>query len=238
MDTLKANALKIHMEEFPTYEEMEGDLGKVLTLLEESFQEGCLWGSGVKTVGDFTNKYQAYKNILMLINGLDKYLQQKVSNRVAHYVLTFVDEPVFALNYWEPEELVELLLPTLEAAQTEPMPAEKNVNLWGIREAFVRSQGVLTEDLEEEFLYEYCDVVCDEVLVYTVEYMVNEALKTGSLDVDMLLSGGLGVNVASFRRIFYNSAKEFDNMEDLSSYLVKQKDSYTHMGADELDMIN
>lgn len=228
MDNLKLNAIKIHLEDFPTYEQMEEDLLLLLEEIDTYFINTGYWGKGESNVGEFTKKYETYKNAMVLLNGLDKNLQQKVDGRVEQYVLTFVDLSAMALNYWEPEELSKILIPAL-LDDTEIKDPTKVLNVWGVREAYLRSQDVLTQELQVEFLDEFCEVVCEEVLVYTVEYMVNKALQTGDLDIELLLAHGLGINTERFKQLFYASSKEFDNMDDLSQYLIAQKDSYTQI---------
>src|SRR5699024_10174867 len=104
--------LKIHLEEFPTYEELSNELTDVLEKLDEHLiGEGQL--GSVKDVQGFTKRYGLYKNTLTAVSGLDRYLQQRIEDSVAGYVLNFVDEPVYSLSYWDPESLVEYIVPVV-----------------------------------------------------------------------------------------------------------------------------
>lgn len=233
MNKLQENTLKIHLEEFPTYVELENELQDVLIQIEEQL----VTDKGMATVGDvtsFTKRYELYKNTLTAISGLDKYLQQKVEERLAGYVLNFVDEPVYSLFYWGAEDLVGQILPTVlepEDISDELVSlTDKKVNTWGLREAYIRSKGVLTDEQVGEFILEYCDIVCDEVLMYTVESMLTQALQNGEIGITGM--GRLGVNVANFQQLLYSSAKQFDNMDDLSRHLILNKEAYTQLGTD------
>lgn len=236
MDKLQENTLKIHLEEFPTYVELERELQDVLIQLDEQL----VTDKGVATVGDvtsFTKRYELYKNTLTAISGLDKYLQQKVEERLAGYVLNFVDEPVYSLFYWGTDELVSQILPTVlepEDISDELVSIkDKKVNLWGLREAYIRSKGLLTDVQVGGFIHEYCDIVCDEVLMYTVESMLTQALQNG--EIDIMGMGRLGVNIDNFQQLLYSSAKQFDNMDDLSRHLILNKEAYTQLGPDSDD---
>lgn len=233
MNKLQENTLKIHLEEFPTYVELDRELQDVLKQLEDQL----VTDKGMDTVGDvttFTERYELYKNTLTTINGIDKYLQQKVEERLAGYVLNFVDEPVYSLYYWGTEDLVGQILPTVlepEDISDELVSlTDKKVNIWGLREAYIRSKGLLTDEQVREFVHEYCDIVCDEVLMYTVESMLTQALQNGEIDITEM--GRFGVNVANFQQLLYSSAKNFDNMDDLSRHLILNKEAYTQLGTD------
>ena len=233
MNKLQENTLKIHLEEFPTYVELENELQDVLIQIEEQL----VTEKGLATVGDvtsFTKRYELYKNTLTTISGLDKYLQQKVEERLAGYVLNFVDEPVYSLFYWGTEDLVGQILPTVlepeDISDDLVSLTDKKVNTWGLREAYIRSKGVLKDEQVREFIHEYCDIVCDEVLMYTVESMLTQALQNGEIDITGM--GRLGVNIANFQQLLYSSAKQFDNMDDLSRHLILNKEAYTQLGTD------
>lgn len=236
MDKLKENTLKIHLEEFPTYEELSNELTDVLGKLEEHLiGEGQL--GSVQDVQGFTKRYELYKNTLTAVSGLDRYLQQKIEDSVAGYVLNFVDEPVYSLSYWDPESLVEYIVPVVttpeDISDRLVTLTDKKVDIWGLREGYIRAQNILEPAQVDEFIAEYCDIVCDEVLMYTVETMLSEALQKGELDITGI--GRLGVNIERFQQLLYSSLKEFDNMDDLRRHLIQHKETYTQIGMDSDD---
>ena len=236
MDKLKENTLKIHLEEFPTYEELSNELTDVLEKLDEHLiGEGQL--GSVKDVQGFTKRYGLYKNTLTAVSGLDRYLQQRIEDSVAGYVLNFVDEPVYSLSYWDPESLVEYIVPVVttpeDISDRLVTLTDKKVDIWGLREGYIRAQNILEPEQVDEFISEYCDIVCDEVLMYTVETMLSEALQKGELDITGI--GRFGVNIDRFQQLLYSSLKDFDNMDDLRRHLIQHKETYTQIGMDSED---
>lgn len=230
MEELLINTVDLYLEEFPTYEDLPEGLYEVVQHIEERLEE-MDYLTKVEGVEDFTKRFTVYQNILRMINAVDRYLQQQVEVTLVDYIYAFVNEPVFSLYCWETPDVAEMILPMiLDTEFSVEMLEDNTTRKIGLRESFVKVSQVIDPERVEEFMGEYLDIVSEDVLMYTVENMLHAALSTGDFEDEFV--GHIGVHLEKFKDLLLNKSTDFDNMEELSQYLISNRRVYTREGAD------